>query len=111
MANNVWVYYTNSGWVQWVVTPELAHSAGAVIVLSNVHSELTCKGRTCVIHAPTDHHMRDWPLIWREDRGIFERICEHGTGHPDPDQIPYWQETDQTYQAVHGCCGCCAAPN
>jgi hypothetical protein len=51
--------------------------------------------------------MRGWTLHWRGDRGIFERICEHGVGHPDPDQFDYWIETRQKHQMVHGCCGCC----
>jgi hypothetical protein len=77
------------------------------IKLVNVHDEATCESRVCVIHSPTDHHMRDWTVIWRGDRGIFERICEHGIGHPDPDQFPYWRETGQGWLAVHGCCGTC----
>jgi hypothetical protein len=48
------------------------------------------------------HHMRDWPLIWRNDRGIFERKCPHGIGHPDPDQ------GGPNFSAVHGCDGCCS---
>jgi hypothetical protein len=61
--------------------------------------------------------MSGWPLHYRLDRNIFERICKHGAGHPDPDQLPYWEETDQMYQTVHGCHidgetgrGCCAPP-
>lgn len=73
-----------------------------------VHERGDCAGRACTIHNPTDHHMREWVLQWRTLRGIFERTCEHGVGHPDPDQMPYWQETDQEWQAIHGCCGCCA---
>lgn len=73
----------------------------------HTHSGAECLGRSCVVHNPTDHHMREWHLHWRWDRGIFERICEHGVGHPDPDQFDYWRETDQEWQAVHGCCGCC----
>lgn len=72
-----------------------------------VHPPFMCEGRTCVIHNPTDHHMREWHLHWRWDRGIFERICKHGVGHPDPDQFDYWRETYQEWQAVHGCDGCC----
>ncbi len=52
--------------------------------------------------------MKHWLLIWRDDRGIFERLCpEHGCGHPDPDQFPHWKATRQESQGVHGCCGCC----
>jgi hypothetical protein len=77
------------------------------IVLANVHPGELCAGRPCPIHNQTDHHMRDWPLLWRDDRGIFERVCPHGVGHPDPDQLDYWRETGQDAQAIHGCEGCC----
>lgn len=85
---------------------------GGSAILNNVHSEDKCRGRVCVVHSPTNHHMRSWKQLWRNDRGIFERICpEHGIGHPDPDQFEYWDETGQEYQAVHGCCGCCRPPS
>ncbi len=70
-------------------------------VLSNVHLPEKCAGSACVVHNPSNHHMRDWPLNWRDDRGMMERICPHGVGHPDPDS--------QRSDGVHGCCndGCC----
>lgn len=68
-------------------------------LLVNVHRATDCVG-PCPIHRPTDHHMRSWPLIYRFDRAIFERRCEHGIGHPDPDSL------DETH-GVHGCDGCC----
>lgn len=64
-----------------------------------VHPKTQCAGQHCCIHNPSDHHMKDWPQNWREDRGIMERICPHGIGHPDPD--------DPTTDKVHGCDGCC----
>lgn len=74
----------------------------------NVHPVWKCQGRHCVIHNQSNHHMRGWALLWRGDRGIFERLCpKHGTGHPDPDQFEFWALTDQEWQGVHGCCGCC----
>lgn len=79
-------------------------------VLHNVHPAIRCAGQWCVIHRPSAHHMRDWTLHWRDDRGIFERICPDGVGHPDPDQFDFWQRTDRMYEAVHGCDGCCAPP-
>jgi hypothetical protein len=88
------------------------------MILTRVHGWWDCQGmdydppksRVCVIHRPTPHHMRLWPLTWRDDRGIFERQCTHGVGHPDPDQFPYWEECDRMYEAVHGCDGCCRPP-
>lgn len=95
--------------------------------LHNVHPADVCAGRACVIHHPTEHHMRDWPILWRNDRGIFERICEHGVGHPDPDQYAYWRQARESWRppinadiidglpvsnpfdgiGIHGCDGCC----
>ena len=65
----------------------------------NVHDRSECVSRPCAIHSRTDHHMRGWPQRWRSDRGMMERICPHGVGHPDPDDI--------TDDKVHGCDGCC----
>lgn len=79
--------------------------------LHNVHPVERCAGRPCVIHNPSDHHMRDWPLNWRADRGLMERLCpEHGVGHPDPDGLAYLVSIGDTSAGVHGCCGCCIAP-
>lgn len=75
--------------------------------MRGIHSETVCTGEVCVIHNPTGHHMRTWPLHWRTDRGIFERICPHGTGHPDPDHLPRWKALGWEINAVHGCDGCC----
>lgn len=74
-----------------------------------VHSAALCIADTCVIHKPTDHLMRSYRLHWRDDRGIFERLCPHGTGHPDPDQYEFWRLTNQEWQSVHGCDGCCVS--
>lgn len=75
--------------------------------LDNVHDASLCAGRVCVIHSPTEHHMSSWPLVWRSDKAAFERVCPHGVGHYDPDQGDWWAESDQGWQWVHGCCGCC----
>jgi len=67
------------------------------------HSKDKCQGQHCSIHNHSDHHMKDWPQNWRGDRGIMERICPHGIGHPDPD--------DPTNDRIHGCDGCCIPPD
>lgn len=77
--------------------------------IMRVHDEATCTGSACVVHNSTEHSMMSWPLLWRSDRGIFERTCSHGIGHPDPDQFDFWEVTNQQWQSVHGCDGCCAA--
>ncbi len=79
--------------------------------LTNVHSGELCAGRFCVVHNPSPHHMREWRLNWRDDRGMMERICPHGIGHPDPDDLAYKTSVnpwDAEYEGVHGCDGCCA---
>ena len=56
--------------------------------------------------------MDDFHLHWRDDRYIFERICPHGIGHPDPDTLQHISQErskgDAEAEAVHGCDGCCA---
>lgn len=69
--------------------------------LLKVHHGSKCKGRPCVIHNPTEHGMRKLPLHYRADRNIFERICSHGVGHPDPDQRDYFYE--QGFNSVEVC--------
>lgn len=75
---------------------------GSGQLLVKVHSREACHGPYCVIHNPSNHHMRDWPTNWRDDKGHMERICPHGIGHPDPD--------DPFADPVHGCDSCCAPP-
>ena len=62
----------------------------------------------CPWHNPSKHKMRDWPRLIRFDkRGLVERICEHGCGHPDPDSLDFMVKHfgDQTW-GIHGCDGC-----
>jgi hypothetical protein len=67
----------------------------------SVHLREDCEGDVCPIHKRTNHHMRDFPQLWRWDRGIMERTCPHGVGHPDPDDV-------LNEDKVHGCDGCCS---
>lgn len=76
----------------------------------DVHPPSQCAGRPCVVHAPSDHHMREWPTNWRADTRVMERICPHGVGHPDPDDVAYLASVGRDWAAVHGCDGCCAVP-
>jgi hypothetical protein len=68
------------------------------------HTSLWCEGETCCIHSPTDHHMRSWRQHWRDDRQIMERLCPHGIGHPDPDDLTIRLVKSA---GIHGCDGCC----
>lgn len=83
---------------------------GTLVKLENtdvelwVHDPDRCAGEFCTVHKRSDHSMRAFPQHWRDDRGIMERICPHGVGHPDPDSP--WPKTSA--QWIHGCDGCCA---
>ncbi len=68
------------------------------------HAPTACDGTPCPLHAPSDHHMRDWPTVLRMS-GLIERTCAHGVGHPDPDSLA-WLGGD----GIHGCDGCCRRP-
>lgn len=77
-------------------------------IMTNVHDPARCEGRGCVIHHPSDHHMRSWPTHWRADRYLMERMCLHGVGHPDPDDVAYQDSVmPERAAGVHGCDGCC----
>jgi hypothetical protein len=48
--------------------------------------------------------------MWRSDRGLMERECEHGIGHPDPDDLDFKRRVghrDVQVLGIHGCDGCC----
>lgn len=68
-------------------------------VTLKVHARGQCAGQFCCVHHPSQHHMITWPQLWRADRGLMERTCPHGVGHPDPD--------DASLSRTHGCDGCC----
>ena len=70
----------------------------------NCHEESVCRGDFCTLHNRSDHKMRAFPQHWRADRGIMERICEHGVGHPDPDEYQVRMGFDK---GTHGCDFCC----
>ena len=72
-----------------------------------VHEKGQCVGEFCVIHNPSDHPMRDFPTHWRFDRAIMERICPHGIGHPDPDDLAFNRSQGVRDDGTHGCDGCC----
>jgi hypothetical protein len=67
----------------------------------------------CPVHSPSTHPLAGAALHWRSDRRMWERICEHGVGHPDPDDLGYKRQTmmPAVYRMyafeTHGCDGCC----
>lgn len=63
------------------------------------HPNSQCFGSFCTIHNPSKHQMVDWPRQWHQFNGVMERICPHGVGHTDPDEVKK--------DATHSCDGCC----
>lgn len=84
-------------------------TTGCGQILHGVHDPADCEGEYCVVHNPSDHCMREFPTHWRPDRGITERICPHGVGHPDPDDQAFLDRRlgEGHMKGVHGCDGCC----
>jgi hypothetical protein len=97
-------------WIDNAAEPVFGIQTGPA-VLVNVHDPSKCAGEFCVMHNPSDHHMRDWPTNWRGDRGLMERMCPHGVGHPDPDALAFHERLGESWQGVHGCDGGCAVPH
>lgn len=73
-------------------------------VLVHVHDRGTCNSDPCPIHNQSEKAKSIGKQLWRSDRGIMERVCEHGVGHPDPDDIRV-RTVDS--EGIHGCDGCC----
>lgn len=73
------VFAYSAGWDPLAFVKELR------LAPDSVHKDLDCMGVNCVIHRPSNHHMRSWPAVWRGELRIIERTCPHGVGHPDPD--------------------------
>jgi hypothetical protein len=76
-----------------------------------VHMPTACEGRACCIHNPSMHVLDTAPLTWRSDTRTMERVCPHGIGHPDPDDLA-WKRVelgdDEAWGfGIHGCDGCC----
>jgi hypothetical protein len=69
-------------------------------VIINVHKPNQCRNEYCTVHNPSGHSMLSFPQMWRQDRGFMERVCPHGIGHPDPD--------DLMLDRTHACDGCCS---
>ena len=77
--------------------------------LAAPHDPALCAGQACSRHHPSNHHMRTWPKVWRELYGYSDRMCSHGVGHPDPDDVVHLQGLGEV-NTEHACDGCCIAP-
>ena len=74
-----------------------------------VHDKKDCSG-CCVIHCPLESHMKEWPLLWRDDRGFFERVDPLGCGHPAEEDVIFHKKVGNDI-SLHGCTGLCDAEN
>lgn len=73
----------------------------------------------CMLHNPSLHHMRDWPMGLDPTKYFFGyRVCPHDYDHPDPDSFSYFVRTagdkygDMLVREIleHECDGCCTPP-
>lgn len=93
-------------WAGPIAATEGAPREDAVLV--NVHTPDKCAGRHCVLHNPSEHHMRSWPVLWRSDLRMMVRTCPHQIDHPDPDDLAYRRnQLGAQHAGVHICDGCC----
>lgn len=111
--------------IMQIAEPVLGLQAGEGVLRTHPRSACEGRGIPCCIHSPSEHRMRTWPMNWRGDTGVMERICPHGIGHPDPDHLAYVRsltpehDCDEDrgigacpyphleWQGVHSCDGCC----
>jgi len=72
-------------------TDQDIYLTGAGQGVSGTHRASACQGRGCVIHHPSDHHMRMFPTRWAYDTSaassLMVRVCDHDQHHTDPDEI------------------------
>jgi len=93
------------GTIRITATDNMGFSVGMIHL--RVHEPDQCVGEVCVIHHPSQHSLSGAPMHWRSDRRIIERICQHGCGHPDPDNKTIRSGEDG---GIHNCDGCCSPP-
>ena len=97
----------------WSLTdagPVAGEVAGAAAVLRGVHARAVCAPYRCWLHAPSPHRLSRAPVVIRTDWWfLVERICPHGLGHPDPDDIAYHHRSGRVGIESHSCDGCCSS--
>jgi len=80
-----------------------------MLEMVTVHAQSECAGEYCALHNPSDHPLRDAPMVLRLDKGaLIERTCEHGVGHSDPDSVAFFTRIGKDPEMFdHSCDGCC----
>ena len=73
------------------------------------HGPLRCQGTFCCIHNPSEHPLRNAPMVWIKDMNLMMRVCSHEHLHPDPDSMRYLASWLGGFDGWHPCCGdrCC----
>ncbi len=85
---------------------------GAVITATHPVGECVTPGG-CPLHCPSDHALRDAPLVHHVPTGGLGRRCDHGQTHPDIDDVRLRERGATKYVGripgwVHQPCdGCC----
>lgn len=74
-----------------------------------IHGERRCFSGHCCFHSPSDHRLKDAPLVWVRAINLMMRMCPHGHPHPDPDSMEYLRSRLSTFDGWHPCCPerCC----
>ena len=75
--------------------------------VAGVHGADKCSGDHCCIHRPSLHSMVEEPMVLHEG-GLVDRLCAHGTAHPDPDSVAHFERRGIVGMGEHGCDGCCS---
>lgn len=78
--------------------------------LMQTHGPKMCVGSWCSLHQPSDHPLKNAPLVWSTEVATMFRVCSHLALHPDPDALSYarWR-MGIVRTAWHECCEglCC----
>jgi len=75
------------------------------------HGPRRCAGFHCCIHNPSDHPLRNAPMVWLGQLNLMMRICKHEELHPDPDSMNVVAARLLNFEGWHPCCeGNCCSP-
>lgn len=84
----------------------------------STHGPSLCSGQYCCIHNPSDHPLKNAPMVWIGEVRLITRRCECGALHPDPDAMAHMNLMTLLgratwYDGWHRCCPsrCCEIPD
>lgn len=67
---------------------DLVEIAGGQLLRTHPASDCLDVGG-CPIHNPSDHPLRNAPLVWADELRLLFRRCPCGALHPDPDSLAF----------------------